>query len=128
MGDTATTASVLYEDGASTADWNQDILAVYRTAPIGGEMERSLFGQISGKIRGVGTLAIKLLRPDATTVAAWSRALVANPNHDVEVRAHQTDTQLMLGVECAASTGSYFFVKRLAVWLKKSPSSALRGY
>lgn len=127
-GDTATSPSIVYEDGASTADWNANFTATYRTAPIGGEMERSLFGQIAGKIRGVGTLSAQLIRPSAVAAATWTRTLEAAPNNDVEIRAHQTDTQLSLGVSCVAGTGSYFFVKRLSVWLKKSPSASLRGY
>lgn len=127
-GDTATSASIVYEDNASTDDWNAYITATYRTAPIGNEMERSLFGGIAGKIRGVGTLNVRLVRPDTTNVATWSRTLVANPLHDIEVRANQTDTQLAIEVQLAPGKYSYYYVKRLAAWLKKATSASIRGY
>lgn len=129
-GDTATSASVVYEDATSTADWNQPILASYRTAPIGGEMERSLFGQIAAKVRGSGYVDIGLYDPSSTLIGPWNRAITASPDHDVEVRCNATATQLAIGIGSAAAklNTSYFVVKRMAVWLKKSPSASLRGY
>lgn len=127
-GDTSTSPSLVYEDIATTADWNMNITASYRTAPIGADMERSLFGQLAAKVRGVGSVNISLYRPDASVAATWTKPVSANPIHDVEVRCHQNDTQMAIQVESVAAPASYFVVKRLAAWMKKSPSATLRGY
>jgi len=111
----------------STSDFSGAINSMYETAPIGGDMKRSLFGRVGMKIRGVGTLLTNFIRPDSSLVALPNRTLSANPLHDVEIRTQQTDTQLGVRVNTNA-VGSYFILKRLAVWLKQAPFSALRGY
>jgi hypothetical protein len=112
---------------STTSDFSGAINSVYETAPIGGEMKRSLFGFLAMKIRGSGSLLSSYIRPDSSAITLPTETLSANPLHDVEIRTHATDTQLGVKVSTNAS-GSYFIMKRLAVWLKRAPFSSLRGY
>lgn len=120
-------ARVVYQDSATKDDFSGFVDGKYETAPIGGDMARSLFGQIAMKIRGAGTLSTSFVRPDGSTVSLTTRTLTANPLHDVEIRTMNTDTQLGMRVG-VYGTGAYFILKRIATWTKPAPFSALRGY
>lgn len=120
-------ARLVYEDAATRSDYSGRIASYYETAPIGTEIARSLFGQIVHKIRGYGTLLSWLVRPDASITALPSRTMSTSPLHDVEIRTHQSDTQLGLRIGVAA-TDNYFIAKRLSVWRKPAPFSRIRGY
>lgn len=120
-------ARLVHDDAATRSDYSGRIASYYETAPIGTDMARSLFGQLTHKIRGSGTLLSWLVRPDGSTTALPSKTLSASPIHDVEIRVHQSDTQLGLRVGVAA-TDHYFIAKRLSAWRKPAPFSRIRGY
>ena len=111
----------------SHTDFSGAVDTVYETAPIGSDMERSLFGMVAMKIRGSGTIATSFERPDGSVLLLPYKTLSTSPLHDVEIRTNQTDTQV--GVKVVIDqAGAYFILKRLAVWTKKAPFSKMRGY
>ena len=120
-------ARLVYEDAATYTDYSGRIASYYETAPIGTEVARSLFGQIVNKVRGTGTLLSYIVRPDGSATALPSKTLGSSPLHDVEIRIHQSDTQLGLRIGVAAA-GHYFIAKRLSIWRKMAPFSRIRGY
>ena len=116
-----------YIDKSTRADFSGAIDPIYETAPIGTEMMRSLFGEIAMKVRGSGTLTTTYVRPDASLVTLPGKTLSSSPLHDIEVRTHRLDTQLGVRIGVTGSN-AYFIAKRIAVWVKTSPFSRLRGY
>ena len=125
---------ISYESNGYYLDFGYgQIYAYYETAPIGGDMGRSLFGALAAKVRGLDTVVATIQRPNGVGTFFGSKTLSANPLHDVEWRLNITDTQIGVRLSNNPSlisfpTGGYFIVKRIALWAKKSPSASIRGY
>lgn len=133
-GTTSLVSRIAYEAPQVYLDYDGKVIAAtYETAPIGQDMERSLFGQLAVKIRGSDTVDLFYTKPDAAIVSLGSKTITPDMLHDVEKRLMIIQTQIGIVLQnnvdiLLVPTGGYFKVKRIAVWLKPAPSAKLRGY
>ena len=110
--------------GAPTYD---AINSYYETATVGQDQGRSLFGYITMRIRGEGTLVTYLVKPNGEYIAQPARVLSLNPTHDIEIPLHQTGIQYGLRIGTNGLNDN-FTVRRLSLFAKPAPFSLLRGH
>lgn len=120
---------VLTEEPGALNDYATYIASAYETAPIGDQMGRSMFGGVLMKVRGADgeQLLVSFVRPSGDYITLPSQTLTPDPMHDVEIRTHQTDTQLGVSINIK-SPDNYFILKRLSVLAKPAPFARFRGY
>jgi hypothetical protein len=91
-----------------------------------------LFGYLTAKIRGSGSMGMSTVRPNAVTQSSpnpshAARTLDTNPLHDLEWLLNEGDTQIGIWL-ITQSANTWFSVKRLALYRKPFPSAAVRGH
>jgi hypothetical protein len=127
-GDTATPVTgIVRPDRAWTAEKDFDGQypdAIYETAPIGGEVGRVNFHRVVSRLRGFGTIATSLVKPNGFETALQEAVLSQYPENDIEVGCNVTLSSAGVKIESARK----WSLRRMSIFLKDHDYASLLGH